>query len=282
MLPDQKTGVFPGLKRLPLDSLPPPDPYDTMIAEEPGPPHIWWTEIIRMCHSRRLLMLNVATLAMLTALVGLPAVASAQVVQLPEFHFTTAATTVLVPDQGEVLLGGINRASDGSNAFGVPILGKIPVAGRPFGNVGIGQSRSATTLSVKAQIHDFEAMDQALLSEAAARRGGAPIDNVTGRTQYPRRADGAAGVSVADAERRHEAELSAAAATKRLEVAAMLEKAQAAEADGRAGVARIYYRIVARDARDPATKALVQERLLALSGRSSASKVAVTEAPATR
>ena len=85
--------------------------------------------------------------------------APAQTVQLPTFSFAGVSTTVLVPDQGSVYLGGINRASDGRSEFGVPGM-TFP----GFQNRGIGQDRSASSFWASATIHDFDAMDQALLN----------------------------------------------------------------------------------------------------------------------
>ena len=85
--------------------------------------------------------------------------APAQTVQLPTFSFAGVSTTVLVPDRGAAYLGGINRASDGRSEFGVPGM-TFP----GFQNRGIGQDRSATSFWVTATIHDFDAMDQALLN----------------------------------------------------------------------------------------------------------------------
>ena len=85
--------------------------------------------------------------------------ASAQTVQLPTFSFFGVGTTVSVPDHGATFMGGVTRAADGSNEFGVPGL-----AFPGFQNRSIGQERSASNVWVTATIHDFDAMDQALLS----------------------------------------------------------------------------------------------------------------------
>lgn len=198
-----------------------------------------------------------AILPAIVALLALPAIGSAQVVQQPTFNYTTATTTVLVPDRGEVLLGGINRAQDGRSQFGVPILGNVPVLGRPFNNVGIGQSRGASTLSVKAYIHDFESMDETLLAEAARRRGGAPLESVA-------RHSSASGLhplhSVTAIERQCEADANA----KRFETDNLLAKAQACEAKGQGGVARLFYNMVAKQTKDPQQRELALQRIAAL------------------
>ncbi|MCE9556827.1 MAG: type II and III secretion system protein [Planctomycetes bacterium] len=192
-----------------------------------------------------------AFLPAFAALLALPPIGSAQVVQQPTFSYTTAATTVLVPDRGEVLLGGINRAQDSRSEFGVPGLG------RPFRNVGISQSRGASTMSVKAYIHDFEAMDEALLAEAARRRGGAPLESVA-------RQSSTASVrplqSVTAIERQREAEADA----NRFETDNLLAKAQSCEAKGQAGVARLFYNMVAKQTKDPQQRDLALQRIAAL------------------
>lgn len=84
-------------------------------------------------------------------------------VQLPTFSFFSVGTTVSVPDRGSAYLGGIKRAATGRNEFGVPML---PF--RPFKNTGIGREVSASSVHVTATIHDFEAMDEFLLSQPTA------------------------------------------------------------------------------------------------------------------
>lgn len=94
----------------------------------------------------------------------------AQVVQQPNFGVFRIGSTVLVPDRGGAYLGGFSRGADGSVERGVPILGNIPFAGRPFRNRAIGSSRSTGGVSVHVTILDFDAMDRALLEEAARIR----------------------------------------------------------------------------------------------------------------
>ena len=77
-------------------------------------------------------------------------------VQLPTFHVTTARTTVSVPDGGSALLGGVSRAREGAVSRGVPLLGKLPGAGRPFKNRAIGRDVDVSQMSVTARIIDLE------------------------------------------------------------------------------------------------------------------------------
>src|SRR5262245_3596864 len=84
-----------------------------------------------------------------------PAKAQQITVQQPRQQVFQAGTVVSVPDRGSAFLGGVRSASSGRNsAFGIP------------GNVGIGRSSSAASTTVHVTIHDFEAMDKALLREA--------------------------------------------------------------------------------------------------------------------
>lgn len=91
-------------------------------------------------------------------------------IQLPAFSFFRGVTTINIPDRGEALLGSIKRYSSGSVSRGVPLLGNLPVIGRPFKNRAAGQSRSAATLSARVQIYDLHEMDRALLEEARRDR----------------------------------------------------------------------------------------------------------------
>lgn len=97
---------------------------------------------------------------------GASSIATAQVVQLPSYNFTTIGTTVSVPDRGAAYLGGVYRSSEGSTIRGVPLV--------PFKNRAIGSSSGASTMSVHATLIDLAAMDEALLAKAAAKRAAAP------------------------------------------------------------------------------------------------------------
>ncbi len=66
-------------------------------------------------------------------------VAFTQYFQQPVFNTVSVVTTVMVPDGGTVLLGGLKRLSEGRNEFGPPVLSKIPYIDRLFRNVGYGR-----------------------------------------------------------------------------------------------------------------------------------------------
>jgi len=92
---------------------------------------------------------------------------NASAVQLPTFSYFTAPTTVSVPDRGGTYMGGVKRSASGRIESGAPLL--------PFKNRAIGNESSASSISVHAYIHDFEAMDEAIL-------GSAPQGNNAGGT----------------------------------------------------------------------------------------------------
>ena len=147
------------------------------------------------------------------------------VVQLPSFSYFTVDTTVSVPDGGTASLSGIGRASGGSTAFG-------PALGPP--NRAFGRSLSSSNVSVRAKIHDFEALDRATLERARASAAPATASAKLRRLR-PRVAASSSSAehvppgSVADARRLHAAE----AADQAADAQAHLDRARRA-----VGVAR--------------------------------------------
>ena len=106
---------------------------------------------------------------MLAVAAAVPTAVSAQVVQLPTFDSFTVNTSVLVPDGGTAVIGGSSSSAWSSRMNGVPGASRVPGAGRLFGNRAIGGSTSSSTVTVRAQIHDFAAMDDALLAQDRKR-----------------------------------------------------------------------------------------------------------------
>lgn len=110
-----------------------------------------------------------------------PAAPAGTTLQLPTFAFTSATTTVSVPDQGEVFLGGIKRSALQSSSRGVPVLGKLPGPGRLFRNRGISREQGALNMSVRAQIIDLNELDEQILAEAqrrTAQRGPSGLERI--------------------------------------------------------------------------------------------------------
>jgi hypothetical protein len=167
----------------------------------------------------------------------------ATTVQLPTFSLFTVNTTVSVPDGGGVFLGGVNRAASGRIERGMP--------GVPFRNRGIGSARSASGMHVTATIIDHKEMDEAILAEAAARRGGAPLvvdkpvtiaGDVIAGGRGPGRASASAGdLSVAEIRRQQ----AAVSDTQSVEGLAYLAKAEQAARKGKPGLAKVYFRMAA-------------------------------------
>ena len=163
-------------------------------------------------------------------------------VQLPTFSVFSVDTSVLVPDGGSASLGGISRAADGSISRG---FGPGPL----FSNRGLAGTRGASGVSVHATIIDHEALDKAVLAEAAARRGDVAEDaKVKKGMALGEKASARAGggstelLSVAELRRRNSAQDDA----QLREAAELWEKAAAYEADQKPAVARQYYLRAAR------------------------------------
>ena len=75
-----------------------------------------------------------------------------QFIQQPAFTAMQISTTVVCPDGGTVLLGGLKQLSEGRNEFGPPFLSKIPYLNRLFKNVGIGRDTSHIMIMVTPRI----------------------------------------------------------------------------------------------------------------------------------
>jgi len=169
-------------------------------------------------------------------------------VQLPTFNFFAISTSVEVPDGGEAFLGGNSSSSTGSSQRGIPGLGF-----RPFTNSAGASAGHGGSMSVKVTIHDFDAMDKALLgkdfyntTDTAASGSAQPPATVLAT-------DAVGGSSLADIRRQQSAEDAAAARS----VQAIIDQGRAYEAAGKPGLAKIQYRMAAHRA----TGALQQQAL---------------------
>jgi hypothetical protein len=90
-----------------------------------------------------------------------PAKLTAQFIQLPVQHVFSVDTSVLVPDQGSVVLGGVAGSTVG-------IVRQRP-PGAPLGPLGSTTRRSRIgrgSVTVNATVIDHRAWDQALLAQA--------------------------------------------------------------------------------------------------------------------
>ena len=75
-----------------------------------------------------------------------------QFVQQPQFASVQIQTTVMVPDGGTVILGGLKTLSEGRNEFGPPVLSKLPYIDRLFRNVGYGREAQSLLLMVTPRV----------------------------------------------------------------------------------------------------------------------------------
>jgi len=75
-----------------------------------------------------------------------------QFIQQPSFSFINTQTTVMVPDGGTVLMGGIKSLSEGRTEFGPPILSKIPYINRLVKNTGYGREAQSMLIMVTPRI----------------------------------------------------------------------------------------------------------------------------------
>ena len=160
----------------------------------------------------------------------------ATTIQLPTFNFFAISTSVEVPDSGEGFLGGVNTATSAGSQRALAGLGFVPFSNRADASGGHGGG-----VSVRATVHDFNAMDKALL--------GADFQDSTAAASRPPSAilatDAAGGSSIAEIRRQQAAE----DATANVEAQRLFDEATAYQAAGKTGLAKIDYRMAASRAR---------------------------------
>jgi len=181
--------------------------------------------------NRGLIMMKLMAASLFALLLADVAPLAAQpVVQLPSQHVFATNSSVLVPDQGQVILGGVNRSSSGSNQFG----------GLP-GSRSRGVAGQAGGVTVTAKIHDFDAWDQALLAEADRRRKAGQTGSALAATPA---ASSAPLASVAEIERAKLAERPDPVG----DAESCYARARQAQGDGKLRLARVYFQMAARRA----------------------------------
>jgi type II secretory pathway component GspD/PulD (secretin) len=99
-----------------------------------------------------------------------------QYLQQPSFQTIDVMTTVMVPDGGTVLLGGMKTLREGRNEFGPPILSKLPYVSRLFKNVGYGKETESLLIMVTPRIiiNEEEETRQTGVGEAGLPPAGGP------------------------------------------------------------------------------------------------------------
>ena len=178
-----------------------------------------------------------AVLAGSACLLDSPLAAQSQqgiTLQLPTFSFFSVATTVVVPDSGGAYLGGMRRASSGSNRFGSPWAP---------GQGAFGCERQASNLHIQAHIHDLEGMDKALRSGSnPVLAKSSPLAQRLAAAQSEAKALPAA--SLQEIERHRTAAVDA----QQSAAADFLRRGKEAQHAGKTSLARTYYQMALRRA----------------------------------
>lgn len=73
-------------------------------------------------------------------------------IELPQGQIQSVSTTVTVPDQGTVLLGGQRLTNEVEVESGVPVLGKIPILNRFFSNRSMSREERTLLMLIRPQI----------------------------------------------------------------------------------------------------------------------------------
>lgn len=113
----------------------------------------------------------------------------ATTIQLPSVRVFQINTAVSVPDGGSMLLGGVSRSGYGSSSFGVPLLGNVPLAGRPFRNQASGSYFSSGMARAHVTILSNAEMEADVLAEANRRELLRTTIDPNGMPAVQRRAD---------------------------------------------------------------------------------------------
>ncbi len=191
--------------------------------------------------------------------------ACGQVLQLPSFDYFSVQTSVMAPDRGGTYLGGRHRSWYGRRNFGVPGGSGIPGVGPLLSNRATGGGAGAGAASVHTTIMDHEALDRAVLSEAARRRApgqtrlqGAEVFR-PGRASLPAEPSGL--MSVAELRHRNAQRNQA----QQKEALKLLAQGDEAQAQGSSGAAKIYYQMALRRA-DSQLQPQIAQRLKRLAG----------------
>lgn len=203
----------------------------------------------------RTVWLSASASAAMALLSGTALAQQPTTVQLPTFRFFSMSTTVSVPDLGTTHAGGLQRSSlrNSRRGFG------------PLAQNDASRETGASGVRVSATIHDFEAMDEALLAEASAHRAPWRTDvDIAAEMRAIEARRSTASTSLPGSVSAIRAEQAAASEAKQAELRALLAKAESLENEGKPGVAKIYYSMVAR--RDTGELAqIARERLNHLS-----------------
>ncbi len=83
-------------------------------------------------------------------------------IELPNIEIKESSTTIQVPDQGSLLVGGFGKNIDQEMAERVPFLGNIPFIGRLFGKRGRYSDRAKLYLLATVNIINYDELETTL------------------------------------------------------------------------------------------------------------------------
>jgi len=186
---------------------------------------------------------------------ALAAPAQAQVVQLPTFQQFSVSTSVMVPDRGSAVIGGVDSAREGVNEFGFG----------PFRNRGIGREFSSSRVGVTASILDMREIDEMILGSARGLRAEdiAMLEKAEGITREVARTQthGVTSVSALKQQRLKAEE------AKQQEVLTFIERGDAMQKQGKLTTAKTFYRMALKRANDQGLRANISLKLAQLEKR---------------
>ena len=85
------------------------------------------------------------------------------IIQLPELRLQQARTTVRIPDQGSILIGGLKSITTVDRASETPLFAKIPVLSFLFSRKGRSDEVNHVMILVRAQITDLTMEEEQLM-----------------------------------------------------------------------------------------------------------------------
>ncbi|MDF1701580.1 MAG: hypothetical protein P1V36_10540 [Planctomycetota bacterium] len=85
------------------------------------------------------------------------------IIQLPELRLQQARTTVRIPDQGSILIGGLKTITTVDRASETPLFAKIPLLSFLFSRKGRSDEVNHVMILVRAQITDLTMEEEALM-----------------------------------------------------------------------------------------------------------------------
>jgi type II secretory pathway component GspD/PulD (secretin) len=122
-------------------------------VQTPFPTGITLTVQAVVTHDRRYVQLTLAPNITNTTDSGRSFQAVAGItLQQPIFSIITVSTSVMVPDGGTILVGGLKNMNEQRREFGPPILSKIPYIKRLFANDAYGRSATSFMFMVTPRI----------------------------------------------------------------------------------------------------------------------------------